>query len=240
MRLDIAILEDNESDSKLLIKRLNEACGELGVAALADTFRTGEEFLAACGDKTYHIAFIDICLNGINGIETAKSVRRPCKLIFTTASAEHAVEAFGLNAAHYLVKPVTKETVIEALNRCIAVLTEKNTPILSIKSGKKIIRIPMGNIVYIEVMNKVCAVHTEKEIYETPVSLSSLCGQLDETVFMRAQQSFAVNMNFIESFYYDRVIMRGGLEIALSRNNRAEFKKQYQRFLFGQIRGEDI
>lgn len=240
MRLDIAICEDNEEDSKNLMKRLNEACAKLGAAIRADIFRTGEEFLSACAGKTYHIAFMDIYLQGMSGIEAAKAVRGPCRFVFTTVSAEHAVEAFGLNAAHYLVKPLSKENVAEALTRCIAALPEKNTPLLSIKAGKRITRIPMGNIVYIEVKNKVCEVHTENERHETPISLNALCGQLDETLFMRAQQSFAVNMNFIEAFYYDRIIMRGGLEIPLSRNNRAELKKQYQRFLFGQVRGEAL
>lgn len=240
MRLDIAICEDNESDMEILLKRLSEACGELNVVMRADMFRTGEDFLAASRERGYDIAFMDIYLDGINGIEAAKSTGKACRFVFTTISADHAVEAFGLNAAHYLVKPMSKENVFEALSRCIASLSGKTTPILSIKSGKKITRIPMEKIVFIEVMNKVCAVHTENEIYETPISLNSLCGQLDETVFMRAQQSYAVNMGYIESFYFDRVIMRGGLEIALSRNSRGELKKQYQRFLFGQVRGEDI
>lgn len=137
MQLDIAICEDNESDVEILLKRLREICGELNVVMCADVFRTGEDFLAASRERGYDIAFMDIYLDGINGIEAAKNTGKPCRFVFTTISTEHAVEAFGLNAAHYLVKPVSKENVFEALSRCISSLSGKNTPILSIKSGKK-------------------------------------------------------------------------------------------------------
>lgn len=240
MRLDVAICEDNERDSEILAGMLNETCGELGYDVSADIFRTGEEFLAACESKAYHVSFMDIYLEGMSGIEAARSVGGRCRFVFTTTSTEHAVEAFAINAAHYLVKPLTKERVADAISRCVALISEKNASILSIRTGRRIVRIPMENIVYIEVKNKVCAVHTENGSYETQSSLNSLYGQLDEELFIRAQQSFAVNMDFIESFYYDRVIVCGGVEIALSRTNRAELKRQYQRFLFGQVRGESL
>ena len=64
---------------------------------------------------------MDIYMNGISGIETARDagLTGQTRFIFTTNSREHALEAFALNAAHYLLKPLTKEAVQEALRRCL-------------------------------------------------------------------------------------------------------------------------
>lgn len=240
MQLNIAVCEDNKSDSARLVKQLNKACKKLDIDVQTDIFRTGESFLAACESNTYHIAFMDVCLGGITGIEAAKSLKEPPRLVFTTSAEEYAVQAFGLNAEHYLIKPVTLEMVTEALERCVEYFSVKSTQCLAVRTGKKITRIPMEEIMYIEVADKVCSVYTENRVYTACVSLNSLFEQLDGELFMRAQKSYAVNMDFIEYFYYDHVVLRGGKEITLSRNNRTELKNQYQKFLFGQVRSGKI
>lgn len=240
MQLNIAVCEDNENDSTRLSECLSKVCGELDITANIDLFLSGETFLAACEKNKYHIAFMDVCLGGITGIEAAKSLKAPPRLVFTTSAAEYAVQAFGLNAEHYLLKPVTLEMVTEALKRCIDAFSAKSAQTLAVKTGKSITRIPMAEIMYIEVTNKVCSIYTENRVYKTCAALNSLLECLDGTLFMRAQKSYAVNMDFIECFYYDRIVMRGGLEITLSRNNRTELKNQYRQFLFGQVRSGKI
>lgn len=237
MRLNIAVCEDNDNDMELIRQQLNQICSELGAIVKIDTFRTGEEFLASNEKSAYDIVFMDIFLEGISGIEAAKNSRSCCKYVFVTSSKDYAVEAFSLDAKHYIVKPTDKNTVADALCRCIAALSERSSKTLAVKVDKKIIRIPMESIVYIEVINKTCVVHTENRVYQTNSSLGTLYELLDEDIFMRVQQSFAVNMNYIESFFYDRVAVTGGVEISLSRNSRSELKKQYQRFLFDRVRG---
>ena len=70
-----------------------------------------------------------------------------------------------------------------------------------------------------------------KSDFRTYTSLDALFEQLDDA-FLRAQRSYVVNMRFVESFLFDRVILAGGTEIMLSRSNRTELKRQYQSFLF--------
>lgn len=177
---------------------------------------------------------MDIYLGGINGVETARDISRTGRgrFIFTTTSREHALEAFALNAAHYLLKPLTKNAVREALGRCLPRHEEERPKLLEIKTGQGIVPVRMDNIVYIEVLNKICTVHTEKNSFQTYTSLDALSELLDGASFIRAQRSFIVNMNYIESFYFDHIVLQGGKEIVLSRNSRAELKKQYQHFLF--------
>ena len=237
MSLNIAVCEDDEKDAEMLYALLDIVCREWKLAAQIHRYVSAEELLAKCNTPPtayFDIIFIDIYMDGINGIDAGRKIRRlgNCQLVFTTNSREHALEAFSLNATHYLLKPLTIETLREALNRCLPKLQEKMPALLEVKTVQGIVPIPMNHIVYIEVFRKVCMIHTEKNCFQTYTSLDALFELLDTSSFMRAQRSFVVNMSYIEAFYFDRVILKSGEEIVLSRNKRAELKNQYQKFLF--------
>lgn len=243
MHLNIAICDDDEKDRDILDAFLHAICDEWDINARILHYSSGEEFLFALKQKySPDIIFMDIYLSGINGIETAKDISRTGKgrFIFTTTSRDHALEAFALNAAHYLVKPLAKNAVREALRRCLPRHDAERPKLLEIKTGHGIVPVRMDNIVYIEVLNKICTIHTEKDSFQTYTSLDALSELLDGASFIRAQRSFIVNMKYIESFYFDHIVLQGGKEISLSRNSRADLKKQYQQFLFHLARRDAI
>lgn len=228
----IAICED-EHDSLINLKKLiMEFCTDKNITPEIDCFSCGGDLIASPNE--YKLIFMDIYLPDMIGTEVIRrfSASVNSQIVFTTISRDHAIEAFGLNAAHYLLKPLTQEAVNQAFERCLAHLEQKGSKILEVKSGQGTFPVPMADIVYIEVFNKISIVHTHKIDIQTHASLNALFELLDKHCFLRAQRSFIVNMNFIESFLYDRLILQGGTEIVLTRNNRAELKNQYQRFLF--------
>lgn len=239
MLLNIAVCDDSEDYSAELSEQIFEICEEKGISAQVYMFRSGEELLASDTAPNLNIIFMDIYLDGISGLKTAQNlpVSDNCRVVFITFSTDHAVEAFDLNAAHYLVKPTTKASVAEALERCVKQISCACESVLEIKSGNVTVPIPTDKIVYIEVMNKFCAIHTVDNTFKVWVPLGTLYDQLDKGIFMRVQQSYVVNMSAIEKFSYDRVVIRGGKNIVLSRKNRAELKEQYQSYLFRLARG---
>lgn len=244
MLLHIAVCDDDESDRNSLLLHLTDVCDDLGLLTQIDTFTSGEHFLSAGIAKNYDIVFMDIYLNDINGIDAVQSAQmswpQTSHFVFTTISSEHAIEAFNLNASHYLVKPLKPEKVREAVERCISSCPAKNKRILEIKTGRKQISIPMEDISYIEVTNTRCTVHTEEQSFQTYTSLNALFTLLDEKLFLRVQKSFVVNMAFIDSFFYDHIVLKDGTEISISRNKRTELKKQYQDFLFRYVRRQGL
>ncbi len=241
MLLHIAVCDDDENDLNSLLSHLSAVCADLELLTQIDSFTSGEHFLSACIAKNYDIVFMDIYLNDINGIDAVRDVQinwpQTSHYVFTTISSEHAIEAFNLNAAHYLVKPLKREKIREAVERCISFYPAKNKRSLEIKTGRKQISIPMEDITYIEVTNTRCAVHTQDRSFQTYTSLNALFTLLDEDLFLRVQKSFVVNMAFIDSFFYDHIVLKDGTEISISRNKRTELKKQYQDFLFRFVRG---
>jgi len=203
-----------------------------------DSFVCAEDLLAS--PQEYDIVLMDIYLTGMSGMEAVERLTHSerCQVVFITTSLDHAVDAFRLNAAHYIVKPLTAPMVEDAITRCLTRLGQAISQELIVKTDQGAVAVPIKKITYIEVKDKFCTVHTAENAFQTYTSLDALFEQLDSS-FLRAQRSYAVNMNFIKSFHFDRVVLRNGMEIMLSRNNRAELKKQYQRFLFNLARGEE-
>lgn len=240
--LNIAICDDELPDCKALAALLRTVCTKLDLTARTDIFSCGEDFLAAYKLSPYDIVFMDINMDGISGTDTMRraiSLKRCC-FIFTTVSSEYALEAFALQAAHYLLKPLNEESVTEAVRRCLPMLQPEEVRVLDIKTTQGNVPVPMDSISYIESMNKICHIHTQKNRFCSYISLNALYELLDATLFMRAQRSYIVNMRFIDSFYFDRIVLHDGTEIMLSRTNRAELKKQYQQFLFRLARREGL
>ena len=242
MNIKIAVCEDNPEDYKNLKAMIHVFLENHNIKADIASFSSGEDFLTSHTDRHYDIVFMDVYLTGSNGVETAVTAcsQSPVQTIFTTTSLEHAIDAFNVNATHYLVKPLTSEAVTEAMERCLLRMGIKYSEHLDIKTSRGTVSIPADHIVYIEVFNKVFLIHTEKNSFQTYSSLDAIFELLDSKTFMRAQRSYIVNMNFIESFYFDHIILSDGKDIVLSRNNRTELKDQYQQFLFRLARREEF
>ncbi len=233
MKLNIAICDDDKDDIQRLHNLLQTYALDQSLLIQLTEFSNGEDFLLAYEQQPFDIVFMDIYLTGMSGTEVIASCNsESLQTVFTTTSREFAIEAFNLNASHYLLKPVTYEAIDDAIKRCLATRDVQHFRCLEIKTNQGLVSLPVHQILYIEVFNKVCLVHTEKNTFHTYSSLDSLFELLDSHTFMRAQRSYIVNMNDIESFYFDHIVLSNGKEIMLSRNTRSELKKQYQQFLF--------
>lgn len=236
----IALCDDDTETLQSLREMIQTFFQSHELHASIDSFSCGEDFLAS--EKDYDIVFMDIFLENLDGMETLEKLYYSPKrqIVFTTASTEHAVKAFALNAAHYLVKPLAMQSVSEALKRCLTRLGPASCSSLSVKTSHGSILLPVEQIIYIEVYQKICIIHTHKKDFQTYSTLDSLTETLDGDSFLRVQRSFLVNMRFIESFLYDRIILQTGITIMLSRSKRAELKKRYQQYLFEFVRRDGL
>ena len=233
MKLNIAICDDDKNDCQRLHELLQAYALNQDLLLQLTDFSNGEDFLSTHNQQPFDIVFMDIYLTGMKGTDVIASCNSDSlQTVFTTTSREFAIEAFNLNASHYLLKPITYEAIEDAMKRCLAAKDVQHFRCLEIRTNQGPLSLPVQQIIYIEVFNKICFVHTEKNTFQTYSSLDSLFELLDSHTFMRAQRSYIVNMNYIEAFYFDHIVLSNGKEIMLSRNTRAELKKQYQQFLF--------
>lgn len=229
-RLQIALCDDEQQTLDIMEAFLRAYEVTNGLELTITRFFSGEALLEA--SESFQIIFMDIYLDGLPGTEVIRQLGGDPQVVFITTSREHAIEAFGLGAVHYLLKPLEQSAVWEAMDRCLSRLGENTKPVLHIQSNQGNIPIPTVKITYIEVFDKLCIIHTDNQQFQTYTSLNTLFEQLDSHHFLRPQRSFVVNMEYIGSFLPGKLVLKDGTEISLSRNNRAELKVQYQRFLF--------
>lgn len=113
----IAIVDDLADERALLREQLAQQLARRGAEAELLEFDSGEAFLAAEKERRFTAAFLDIYMEGMTGMEAARTLRKTdtdCLLVFTTTSTDHALEGFQVRALHYLVKPFA-EAEIDAL-----------------------------------------------------------------------------------------------------------------------------
>ena len=115
----IAIVDDISEERTLLRNRLESQFSRRNVHTDILEYENGETFLTAAKECPFTVVFLDIYMNGSNGIDTAKELRRSdtdCLLIFTTTSTDHALEGFQVRPLHYLVKPYSENDISDVLS----------------------------------------------------------------------------------------------------------------------------
>jgi DNA-binding LytR/AlgR family response regulator len=110
-----AIIADDEKELRTYLKTiLSEIWPELMICGEA---KNGKEALELVESKRPQIAFLDIRMPGLSGMEVAKRIAGLCRIVFVTAFDQYAVEAFEKEAVDYLLKPVSKERLIQTVQR---------------------------------------------------------------------------------------------------------------------------
>lgn len=201
-------------------------------------YESAEAFLDNHG--SFDVLFLDIFMDGIAGTEAAKQLspdeRR--RTVFLTTSEDHAIEAYRLNVAHYLLKPISLYDVIEAFDRCTSVNDKAKNEVLTLRTTDGVTYIPTDSIIMVEAQDKVCAIFSENEHWRAYMPLNAFEEQLNKEYFIRVNRSYIVNMRHIKSLYHDHLVMSNRTEISISRGRKQEVKQRYQKFLFALARGE--
>ena len=179
------------------------------------------ELVATCTDaleaqlilnkQAIHLIFLDINLPKLSGINFLKSLLQSPLIIFTTAYPEFAVEGFELNAVDYLLKPFSFERFLKAVNKVIEKLNNFSLPkkeeidaFIFFKSDKKIHKVDLESIHYIEAVGDYMKVITDSGQLLINETMKNLQEELPARSFIRVHKSFIISRNrikFIEGNY---------------------------------------
>lgn len=160
--------------------------------------------------QNIELIFLDINLPKLSGINFIKTLSHSPLVIFTTAYPEYAVEGFELNAVDYLVKPFSFERFLKAVNRAIEKLNvvgnepAENSSHIFLKSDKKIHKIDLESIQYIEAIGDYMKVVTDAGQLIVNETMKKLQEGLPEKYFIRVHKSFIISwqrIKFIEGNY---------------------------------------
>jgi two-component system, LytTR family, response regulator len=175
-------------------------------------------------------AFIDIDMPELDGLQLAHLLPARTQVIFTTAFRQYGPEAFSINAADYLLKPVSYERFLLCIQKLkngadLSKLTTKEPQAFYIKSGNKgkLYRILTEEVVYVEAALNYLHFFTGQERITTYMSLTEVAGQLPAQNFFRVHKSFIVNTKMIQSLEQNHIRMKNQAVVPVGRAFRQAF-----------------
>jgi DNA-binding LytR/AlgR family response regulator len=246
-----ALIADDEPHlAENLRERLAGLWPELAILPLA---ANGLEALRAINDDEPEVAFLDIRMPGLTGVELARRIEAKTHVVFVTAYDQYAVEAFESEAVDYLLKPVTDERLaraVERLKRKVAA-EEKPPPLddvlarlaralpdasgklrwIRASKGELVRQIPVDEVLYFQASDKYTCVIARDGESLIRIPLSELVSQLDAETFWQIHRATVVNMNEVAATRRDlggRVFVKlkdGKTELPVSRAYAHLFKQ---------------
>ncbi len=196
-------------------------------------FHSGEELLSAPDLSSFHAILLDIYMSdSLSGIECAQQMdpHMVQRIVFLTTSKEHAIDAFRLNALHYLIKPIQLEDLTEIITRLNA-LSSISVEQLIVETKKTTCSIPYTDIISVEVLNRICTVHTMQQDYSFYSSLADIEEKLNDPCFIKVNRSYLVNANYVSQFSSNSVILTNDTEVTISRKLKDTIKTRLADFM---------
>lgn len=183
--------------------------------------------------ETYDIALMDICMPGVPGTDAAEEMleKNPeMRVIFLTTSDEYAVEAFAMNATHYLLKPFTQEQFDVALDR--AIKKTEDQVLLSLDCVDGVYRVRISEIVSIESQNHYLLLGLSSgETLKLRMKLSQMYQEIQKyPAFIKVGASYVVNFDFVRSISGNNIEMQGGVKIPVPRRSIEEVQRAYMEY----------
>ncbi|MBN4069503.1 response regulator transcription factor [bacterium AH-315-G05] len=226
MDVKIAICDDEPVQAELIKSYILSMDVKLELEFQCIVANSGEELLEKIKDEKIDIFFLDIQMSGINGIETAQKIREDDNeaiIVFMTGYRKYTLEAFELNAFHYLIKPIMPEKFRSLMKRVLRRFHEikvhrENTKKFILKTQSMIMKIDYNDILYFEKNFRKIKMYTVKGNYDFYGSFKALLTELDQKIFVRCHQGFVVNKNKIISCNNEQILINtNGTRISVSR-----------------------
>lgn len=183
------------------------------------------------------LIFLDIQMPQILGTDFLRTLKKPPKVIFTTAFRKFAVEGFELDAVDYLLKPISFERFLKAVNKVMDAslngtlnvdkepqYQNANDQHIYLRSDRKMIKVAFADIVYIQSLKDYIKVVATSGTVITKQAISSIEETLPKNMFIRIHRSFIVALNKIQS-YSNELIWLDKAELPISRMYRHEVEK---------------
>lgn len=231
--MKIAVCDPVAADRRRLRSLLAAYCERHSLDAEVQEFASGAELLARMKQTDFQVVFLETLLGEEHGIKTAMIIRRRhpgCILFFCTSSRKYAVESYELNALHYIIKPASYSLVEQAMQRCGGRLRlHARTLLVSLKPEKRVL---VGDILFVEIYDKNCHVHTSAEVLTMRRTIGNLEDELGKTSFLRCHRSFIVNLEHVREYDATDFIMDNGERVPIRQAGRAAIKRAFREYSY--------
>lgn len=205
-------------DERLARDRLRGFLRGLEGVEIVGEASNGPEAVKLIEEQRPDLVFLDIQMPGMDGFGVLRALSHKPEVVFSTAYDSYAIQAFDVQAADYLLKPISRSRLAEAVRR-VRGRRENGAPVpdvqeivrslqqrerryvlqLPVHRGRQILILPIEDIFWFEVEYRLVYAHTASERYMTSFTLKDLEERLDAEVFFRAHKSRLVNLNQVKA-----------------------------------------
>ncbi|HEX7845056.1 MAG TPA: LytTR family DNA-binding domain-containing protein [Chitinophagaceae bacterium] len=229
------IIVDDEPMARDVIRRYIQ---KIPTLKLMEEFGNAIDATIFLQEQPVDMIFLDVRMPQLSGTDFVRSLRNVPKIIFTTAHKEYAHEGFELDVIDYLLKPIRFDRFLRAVNKAFPqkqheiethgqIPNEENKPATSfiyLRVDRKMIKVLLDDIVYIESDKDYVKVFTEKGFIITRQTIASVEAMLSESQFIRIHRSYIVSLNKLRSFTAETVEI-GNKELPIGKLYRNNFLK---------------
>ena len=211
------LIVDDEPMARDVIRRYTE---KVPILQIVGECGNAIEAMVFLHNEPVDLIFLDIRMPHLTGTEFVKSLRNIPKVIFTTAFKEYALEGFELDVVDYLLKPIRFDRFLRAVskafpqkkdelnnNAAVVMVQEKriNSGFIYLKADRKMIKVMLDDILYIESARDYLKVFTQNNPIVTRQTISSVEAMLSDNEFIRIHRSYIVSIKKIDSFTHETV-----------------------------------
>ncbi len=189
--------------------------------------------------KLTDIYILDMLMPRRTGIDIGKQIRmsgHESVIIYVTASDDYALDAYGVHAIRYLLKPIDEDKLYEALDYALSYTTIKSESMYLIKTQGGLLQRPYSKIEYIENIGRKQEVHmSDSEIIKSLFLRKSFEEETREAArrknFLQIHKSFLVNLDYVKQLTSDSMIMESGKQLPVSKAKATRVKREYLLFV---------
>lgn len=224
-------------DEPLAVEKITWFIKRIPFLELLSTFDNAISALEFLRDKITDLVFLDIQMDKFTGIQLLEILRNPPRIIIISAYDSYAVKGYELDVSDYLVKPISFDRFLKAVNKVAGEIRNGHTPAsasenegktqpvadyIFIKADYHIHKVKLDNIIFIEGMKDYLRLHLPNERIMTLMSFLKMEKVLPPDRFMRVHKSFIVSLDKIERIERN-IILAGGHQIPIGNKYKKDF-----------------
>lgn len=238
----LVICDDNMTDLEILRNGTEQWIkNTAGISGTVSTFRNSKELQEYIVENKsrFDLYLLDVMMSQPDGILLGRLIRQydtEVSIIYVTSSSEYALEAYGIHAIRYLMKPLNMEELHSALNLSYALFRMRPRHTLLVNTSDSVTSIIMEEIMYIEndlrnMTYTMCDGNTVTSVRRGGSFEHAVGSVASDSNFIQPHKSFFVNIRYIHALQSDAILMDDGRKIPIARRRLAEIQERYISFV---------
>ncbi len=213
-------------DEPLARKGLQAYCDDISFLNVVGVCKNALQANEILHQQTVDLIFLDINMPIVSGLDWLKSLASSPLVIMTTAYPQYALESFSYEVIDYLVKPISFERFLQAVNKAYRLTkTTEDEQVFFVKSDKSLKKIHLDHILFVEAMQNYVKIVTTEETIVTHSTLKQLRAYLPDTIFVQTHKSYLVAKTHISEITGNQIFI-GDHKIPISVRLKKEVLQQ--------------